>query len=130
MSESIVTQLAQTLQTALNSAYQTITQDEWEDWAVMRERVGDSAYGRPGGVFDRVTRETVKSLGLHFEGLFPPPFAQTHETPGLDGGHVRWYTGMVVDAGGHRVAKLSLGYHHRHDRFEVPRAPQVVVEPV
>jgi len=36
----------------------------------------------------------------------------------------------VVDANGHRVAKVRLGYHHRHDRFEVPRAPEVIVEPM
>ena len=129
MRESIATRLAQALQAALNQAYDTLTPDEWEQWAVLRDRVGDSAYGRPS-VFDRVTREIVKSFGLHFEGFFPPPFAQTHETPGPEGVRVRWYSGVLLDADGRRVAQLSLGYHHRHDRFEVPRAPEVVVEPV
>jgi hypothetical protein len=130
VSESIAAQLTQALQAMLNRAYNAITLDEWEQWAVLRDRVGDSAYGRPGGVFDRVTREIVRSFGLHFEGVFPPPFARTHETSGLEGVRVRWYSGVLLDASGHRVAKLSLGYHHRHDRFEVPRAPEVIVESV
>jgi hypothetical protein len=130
MSQSVVAQLAEALQAALNRAYEAITPDEWEEWAVLRDRIGDQAYGRPGGVFDRVTRETVKSFGLRFEGVFPPPFAQTHETPGPDGARVRWYSGVLLDSSGRRVARLSLGYHHRHDRFEVPRAPEVVFESV
>jgi hypothetical protein len=128
MGESIAEQLKHELEAALARAYDTITPDEWEEWAVLRERTGDSAYGRAGGVFDRVTRETVKSLGLRFEGVFPPPFEQTHETPGPDGARVRWYAGVLLDANGRRVVKLSLGYHHRHDRFGVPRAPEVKVE--
>jgi hypothetical protein len=130
MSESIAARLSQALEAALNQAYEALTPDEWEEMAVLRDRIGDSAYGRPGGIFDRIARETVKSLGLHFEGVFPPPFVQTHETPGPDGARVRWYTGILLDASGRRVVKLSLGYHHRHDRFEVPRAPEVVVEPL
>ena len=130
MAESLVEQLRSALEVALTRAYEAITPDEWEEWAVVRERLGDSAYGRPGGVFDRVTRETVKSLGLRFESRFPPPFEKTHETPGPDGSRVRWYTGVLLDADGRRVAKLSLGYHHRHDRFEVPRAPEVMVESI
>ena len=130
MAEPLVEQIRRALQVALTRAYEAITPDEWEEWAVSRDRMGDSAYGRPGGIFDRVTRETVKSLGLRFEGRFPPPFEQTHETPGPDGSRVRWYAGVLLDAHGRRVAKLSLGYHHRHDRFEVPRAPEVVVEPI
>ncbi len=130
MSESLAARLAHALEAALNNAYNAITPDEWEEWAVLRDRLGDQAYGRPGGVFDRVTRETVKSFGLRFEGVFPPPFAQTHETPGPEGVRVRWYTGVLLDSSGHRIARLSLGYHHRHDRFEVPRAPEVVVEPL
>lgn len=130
MSESIITQLAQALEVALNRAYTDLTPDEWEEWAVLRDRLGDQAYGRPGGVFERVTRETVKSFGLRFEGVFPPPFAQTHETPGPEGARVRWYTSVLLDSSGRRIARLSLGYHHRHDRFEVPRAPEVVLEPL
>jgi len=130
MSASIAGQLESALEAALARAYDALTPDEWEEMAVLRDRIGDSAYGRAGGIFDRVTRETVKSLGLHFEGRFPPPFEQTHETPGPDGSRVRWYTGVLLDADGRRVAKLSLGYHHRHDRFEVPRAPEVMVESV
>jgi hypothetical protein len=38
--------------------------------------------------------------------------------------------GVLLDVDGYRVARLSLGYHHRHDRFEVPRAPEVMVEPI
>jgi len=130
MSASIAGQLESALQAALARAYDALTPDEWEEMAVLRDRTGDSAYGRAGGIFDRVTRETVKSLGLRFEGRFPPPFEQTHETPGPDGSRVRWYTGVLLDADGRRVVKLSLGYHHRHDRFEVPRAPEVMVESV
>jgi hypothetical protein len=130
MSQSVAARLAAALEAALTRAYDTITPDEWEEMAVLRDRIGDQAYGRAGGVFDRVTRETVKSLGLRFEQRFPPPFEATHETPGPDGGRVRWYDGILLDADGHRVAKLKLGYHHRHDRFEVPRAPEVIVEPV
>jgi hypothetical protein len=130
MSASIAGQLESALEAALARAYDALTPDEWEEMAVRRDRIGDSAYGRAGGIFDRVTRETVKSLGLRFEGRFPPAFEQTHETPGPDGSRVRWYMGVLLDADGRRVAKLSLGYHHRHDRFEVPRAPEVVVESV
>jgi hypothetical protein len=130
MSESLVARLADTLQAALTRAYDAVTRDEWEEMAVLRDRLGDSAYGKAGGVFDRVARETVKSLGLRFEGRFPPPFEATHETAGQDGARVRWYEGVVIDANGRRVAKLRLGYHHRHDRFEVPRAPEVIVEPM
>ena len=130
MAEPLVEQIRRALQVALTRAYEAITPDEWEEWAVSRDRMGDSAYGRPGGIFDRVTRETVKSLGLRFEGRFPPPFEQTHETPGQDGSRVRWYAGVLLDAHGRRVAKMSLGYHHRHDRFGVPRAPEVMVEPI
>jgi hypothetical protein len=130
MGTSIAGQLERALEAALARAYDALTPDEWEEMAVLRDRIGDSAYGRAGGIFDRVTRETVKSLGLRFEGRFPPPFEQTHETPGPDGSRVRWYTGVLLDADGRRVAKLSLGYHHRHDRFEVPRAPEVMVESV
>jgi hypothetical protein len=130
MSESIAVRLAEALQAALARAYDAVTPDEWEEMAVLRERIGDSAYNRPGGIFDRVTRDTVRSLELRFEGRFPPPLEATHETPGPDGGRVRWYEGVVLDAEGRRVAKLSLGYHHRHDRFEMPRAPEVVVEPI
>ncbi len=128
MSASIAEQLKSALQAALTRAYDAVTPDEWREMAVLRDRTGDPAYGRAGGIFDRVVRETVKSLGLHFEGRFPPPFEQTHETPGQDGSRVRWYEGVLLDADGRRVAKLSLGYHHRHDRFEVPRAPEAVVE--
>jgi hypothetical protein len=130
MTESIVGQLKSALDAALARAYDAVTPDEWEEMAVQRDRLGDSAYGRAGGIFDRVTRETIKSLGLRFEGRFPPPFEQTHETPGPDGSRVRWYAGVLLDATGRRVAKLSLGYHHRHDHFGVPRAPEVVVEPI
>src|SRR5512136_199383 len=130
MAEPLVEQIRRALQLALTRAYETITPDEWEEWAVLRERMGDSAYGRPGGIFDRVTRETVKSLGLRFEGRFPPPIEQTRETPGPDSSRVRWYVGVLLDVDGRRVARLSLGYHHRHDRFEVPRAPEVIVEPI
>jgi len=130
MNESIAAQLKSALEAALARAYDAVTPDEWEEMAVLRERMGDPAYGRAGGIFDRVARETVKSLGLRFEGRFPPPFEQTHETPGPDGSRVRWYAGVLLDANGRRVVKLSLGYHHRHDRFEVPRAPEVVVEPL
>ena len=130
MAEPLVEQIRRALEVALTRAYEAITPDEWEEWAVLRERTGDSAYGRPGGIFDRITRETVKSLGLRFEGRFPPPIEQTHETPGPDGSRVRWYAGVLLDAHGRRVAKLSLGYHHRHDRFEVPCAPEVMVEPI
>ena len=130
MTQSLAAQLAEALQAALNRAYETMTPEEWEAWAVLRDRIGDQAYGKPGGIFDRITRETVKSFGLRFEGVFPPPFAQTHETPGPDGAHVRWYSGVLLDSSGHRVAQLNLGYHHRHDRFEVPRAPEVTVEPI
>lgn len=130
MAEPLVEQIRRALHLALTRAYEAITPDEWEDWAVLRERMGDSAYGRPGSIFDRVTRETVKSLGLRFEGRFPPPFEQTRETPGPDGSRVRWYMGVLLDVDGRRVARLSLGYHHRHDRFEVPRAPEVMVEPI
>ena len=129
MSESLVARLADTLQAALTRAYNAVTPDEWEAMAVLRDRLGDSAYGR-AGVFDRAARETVKSLGLRFEGRFPPPFEATHETAGQDGARVRWYEGVVMDANGRRVAKVRLGYHHRHDRFEVPRAPQVIIEPM
>ena len=130
MSESLTARLAEALQVALTRAYDAVTPDEWEAMAVLRDRQGDSAYGRAGGVFDRAAREIVKSLGLHFEGRFPPPFEATHETPGPDGARVRWYEGIVVDENGRRVAKVRLGYHHRHDRFEVPRAPEVIVEPM
>jgi len=130
MNESIAAQLKSALEAALARAYDAVTPDEWEEMAVLRERMGDPAYGRAGGIFDRVARETVKSLGLRFEGRFPPPFEQTHETPGPDGSRVRWYAGVLLDANGRRAVKLSLGYHHRHDRFEVPRAPEVVVEPL
>ena len=130
MAEPLVEQIRRALQAALTRAYEAITPDEWEEWAVSRDRMGDSAYGRSGGIFDRVTRQTVKSLGLRFEGRFPPPFEQTHETPGPDGSRVRWYVGVLLDADGRRVATLSLGYHHRHDRFGVPRAPEVMVEPI
>lgn len=130
MSESIAARLASALETALNRAFDAVTPDEWEEMAVLRDRVGDSAYNKPGGIFDRVTRDTVRSLGLRFEHRFPPPFEQTHETPGPDGARVRWYEGVLVDADGRRVARLNVGYHHRHDRFELPRAPQVVVEPI
>ena len=130
MNESIAAQLKSALEAALARAYDAITPDEWEEMAVLRERMGDPAYGRAGGIFDRIARETVKSLGLRFEGRFPPPFEQTHETPGPDGSRVRWYAGVLLDANGRRAVKLSLGYHHRHDRFEVPRAPEVVVEPL
>jgi hypothetical protein len=130
MSQSIAARLADALQAALTRAYDAITPDEWEEMAVLRDRIGDSAYSMPGGIFDRVTRDTVRALGLRFEGRFPPPFEATHETPGPDGGRVRWYEGIVLDAEGRRVARLRLGYHHRHDRFEVPRAPEVVVEPL
>ena len=130
MSASIAEQLKSALEAALARAYDAMTPDEWEEMAVLRDRTGDSAYGRAGGIFDRVARETVKSLGLRFEGRFPPPFEQTHETPGPDGSRVRWYAGVLLDVNGRRVAKLSLGYHHRHDRFEVPRAPEVMVEPM
>jgi hypothetical protein len=128
MSASISEQLKSALEAALARAYDAITPDEREEMAVLRDRTGDSAYGRAGGIFDRVVRETVKSLGLRFEGRFPPAFEQTHETPGPDGSRVRWYAGVLLDANGRRVAKLSLGYHHRHDRFEVPRAPEAVVD--
>jgi hypothetical protein len=128
MSASIAEQLRSTLEAALNRAYDAVTPDEWREMAVVRDRIGDPAYGRAGDIFERVVRDTVKSLGLRFEGRFLPPFEQTHETPGLDGSRVRWYEGILLDANGRRVAKLSLGYHHRHDRFEVPRAPEVVVE--
>ena len=130
MSASIAEELKSALEIALARAYDAMTPDEWEEMAVLRDRTGDSAYGRAGGIFDRVARETVKSLGLRFEGRFPPPFEQTHETPGPDGSRVRWYAGVLLDVNGRRVAKLSLGYHHRHDRFEVPRAPEVMVEPM
>jgi hypothetical protein len=130
MNESIAAQLKSALEAALARAYDAVTPDEWEEMAVLRERMGDPAYGRAGGIFDRIARETVKSLGLRFEGRFPPPFEQTHETPGPDGSRVRWYAGVLLDANGRRAVKLSLGYHHRHDRFEVPRAPEVVVEPL
>lgn len=130
MNGSIAAQLKSALEAALARAYDAVTPDEWEEMAVLRERMGDPAYGRAGGIFDRIARETVKSLGLRFEGRFPPPFEQTHETPGPDGSRVRWYAGVLLDANGRRVVKLSLGYHHRHDRFEVPRAPEVVVEPL
>jgi len=130
MSASIAEDLKSALEAALARAYDAMTPDEWEEMAVLRDRTGDSAYGRAGGIFDRVARETVKSLGLRFEGRFPPPFEQTHETPGPDGSRVRWYAGVLLDVNGRRVAKLSLGYHHRHDRFEVPRAPEVMVEPM
>ena len=130
MSASIAEELKSALEAALARAYDAMTPDEWEEMAVLRDRTGDSAYGRAGGIFDRVARETVKSLGLRFEGRFPPPFEQTHETPGPDGSRVRWYAGVLLDVNGRRVAKLSLGYHHRHDRFEVPRAPEVMVEPM
>jgi len=128
MSEPIAARLAGTLQDALNRAYEAITPDEWEAMAVLRDRAGDSAYGQAGSIFDRVTRYTIRSLKLRFEQRFPPPFEQTRETPGPDGGRVRWYEGVLMDADGRRVARLKLGYHHRHDRFEVPRAPEVVVE--
>ena len=130
MSASIAEELKSALEAALARAYDAMTPDEWEEMAVLRDRTGDSAYGRAGGIFDRVARGTVKSLGLRFEGRFPPPFEQTHETPGPDGSRVRWYAGVLLDVNGRRVAKLSQGYHHRHDRFEVPRAPEVMVEPV
>lgn len=128
MSASIAEQLRNALEAALTRAYDGITLDEWREMTVVRDRIGDPAYSRAGGIFDRVVRETVKSLGLRFEGRFPPPFEQTRETPGPDGSRVRWYVGVLLDANGRRVAKLSLGYHHRHDRFEVPRAPEAVVE--
>jgi len=128
--ETIAARLASALDAALKRAYDNVTPDEWEEMAVLRDRVGDSSYGRPGSIFDRVTRDTLKSLGLRFEQRFPPPFEATHETPGLDGARVRWYEGVVIDAEGRRVARLKLGYHHRHDRFEMPRAPEVVVEPL
>ena len=111
-------------------AYDAITPDEWDGMAVLRDRIGDSAYGQAGSIFDRVTRDTVRSLGLRFEGRFPPSFDATRETPGLDGARVRWYEGVLLDAEGRRVARLKLGYHHRHDRFEMSRAPEVVVEPM
>jgi hypothetical protein len=130
MTQSVVEQLAEALQAALNRAYVAVTPDEWEEWAVLRDRIGDQAYGRPGGIFDRVTREIVKSFGLRFEGVFPPPFGQTRETPGSEGARVRWYSGVLLDSSGRRVARLSLGYHHRHDHFQVPRAPEVILEPV
>jgi Family of unknown function (DUF6022) len=130
MSQSVAARLADALQAALTRAYDAVTPDEWEEMAVLRDRIGDSAYGgKAGSVFDRVTRETVKSLDLHFEQRFPPPFEATHETPAPDGARVRWYEGVLLDADGRRVAKLRLGYHHRHDRFAVPRAPEVIVEP-
>jgi hypothetical protein len=128
MSTSIAEQLRNALEAALTRAYDGITLDEWREMAVVRDRIGDPAYSRAGGIFDRVVRKTVKSLGLRFEGRFPPPFEQTRETPGPDGSRVRWYVGVLLDANGRRVAKLSLGYHHRHDRFEVPRAPEAGVE--
>ncbi len=86
MSESIAVRLAGALQAALARAYDAVTPDEWEEMAVLRERIGDSAYNRPGGIFDRVTRDTVRSLELRFEERFPPPLEATHETPGPDGG--------------------------------------------
>jgi hypothetical protein len=130
MSQSVAVRLAGALEAALTRAYDTITPDEWEEMAVLRDRIGDPAYGRAGSIFDRVTRETVKSLDLRFEQRFPPPFEATHETPAPDGARVRWYEGILLDKDGRRVAKLRLGYHHRHDRFEVPRAPEVIVEPI
>jgi hypothetical protein len=130
MSESIAARLAVELEAALTRAYDAITPDEWEEMAVLRDRAGDAAYSKPGGVFDRVTHDTVKTLDLRFEGRFPSPLDQTRETPGPDGGRVRWYEGVLLDANRRRVAKLSLGYHHRHDRFEVPRPPEVVVAPI
>jgi hypothetical protein len=130
MAESVAEQLERALKAALARAYDAITPDEWSEWAVLRDRIGDRAYGKSGGTLEHVVRETVKSFGLRFESIFPPPFEQTHETPGPDGARVRWYAGVLLDANGRRVVKLSLGYYHRHDRFEVPRAPEAVVEPL
>lgn len=130
MGETIAARLASALEAALTRAYDAITQDEWEQMAVLRDRIGDSAYGQAGSILDRVTRDTVRSLGLRFEGRFPPSFEATRETPGLDGARVRWYEGVLLDADGRRVARLKLGYHHRHDRFEMSRAPEVIVESI
>ena len=43
MGESIAEQLKRELEAALTRAYDVITPDEWEEWAVLRERMGDSA---------------------------------------------------------------------------------------
>ncbi len=128
MSQPSAEQLTATLQDALNRAYMAMTPDEWNAMSVSRDRMGDQAYSQAGAILDRALRDAVKSLGLRFEGRFPPPFAATHETPGPDGSRVRWYEGILVDASGQRVARLRLGYYHYHDHFEVPRPPEVIVE--
>ena len=101
-----------------------------EEFEARFARDGDMAYGALNTELFAPVRRLLRERDLFAVPRLPGGFQESREWGNDDESHQqRWMWSIIRGADGESVGAIAVGVHHDHQRFRLPRPPEILPLP-